>query len=46
MDFPHLVLARLYEHVEPIDRGNRYEDPCTPCLKRRIWGESQAGAHS
>jgi len=27
MDFPHLVLARLYEHVEPIDRGNRYEDP-------------------
>ena len=23
MDFPHLVLARVYEHIEPIDRGDR-----------------------
>jgi hypothetical protein len=27
MDFPHLILARLYQHIEPIDRGDRYEDP-------------------
>ena len=27
MDFPHAVIARLYEHIEPIDRGERYEDP-------------------
>lgn len=27
MHYPHFVLARLYEHIEPIDRGNRYEDP-------------------
>src|SRR5262245_31201246 len=27
MNYPHFVIARLYEHIEPIDRGNRYEDP-------------------
>jgi hypothetical protein len=27
MAFPHAVIARLYEHIEPIDRGERYEDP-------------------
>jgi hypothetical protein len=27
VDFPHVVIARLYEHIEPIDRGERYEDP-------------------
>jgi hypothetical protein len=26
MSYPHLVIARLYEYIEPIDRGNRYED--------------------
>ena len=34
MDFPHLVLARLHEHVEPIDRGNRYEDPLQAVLEK------------
>jgi len=29
---PHLVVARLYEHVEPIDRGERYEDPLQDAL--------------
>ena len=27
MDFPHLILARVYEYIQPIDRGERYEDP-------------------
>ena len=32
MDFPHVVLARLHEHIEPIDRGERYEDPLQAVL--------------
>ena len=38
MEFPHVVIARLYEHIEPIDRGNRYEDPLQAALD-----EAQAG---
>jgi hypothetical protein len=34
MDVRHLVLARLYEHVEPIDRGDRYEDPLQAVLEK------------
>ncbi len=34
MDFPHLVLARVYEHIEPIDRGDRYEDPLHATLEK------------
>ena len=33
MDFPHVVLARVYEHIEPIDRGDRYEDPLQAVLE-------------
>jgi hypothetical protein len=33
MDFPHLILARFYEHIEPIDRGERYEDPLQASLE-------------
>ena len=43
MDFPHLVLARLYEHVEPIDRGNRYEDPLQAQLETRQAGQVTGG---
>ena len=32
MDFPHLVRARVYEHIEPINRG-RYEDPLHELLE-------------
>src|SRR5262245_371758 len=32
MDFPHVVIARMYEHIEPIDRGARYEDPLQAVL--------------
>jgi hypothetical protein len=38
MAYPHFVLARLYEHIEPIDRGGRYEDPLQARLE-----ETQAG---
>jgi hypothetical protein len=33
MTDPVMVVARLYEHVEPIDRGERYEDPLDDALK-------------
>lgn len=39
MDYPHLVLARLYEPIEPMDRGSRYEDPLHEALD-----EAQVGA--
>lgn len=39
MSFPHMVIARLYEYIEPIDRGNRYEDPLHAVLE-----SAQAGA--
>ena len=43
MNFPHVVLARLYEHVEPIDRGNRYEDPLQAQLDPRHAGRVTGG---
>ena len=33
MTNPVMIVARLYEHVEPIDRGERYEDPLDDALK-------------
>ena len=43
MDFPHVVLARLYEHIEPIDRGERYEDPLQAALERTNIGQVTGG---
>jgi hypothetical protein len=43
MSFPHVVLARLYEHVEPIDRGNRYEDPLQAHLDAQHAGRVTGG---
>ena len=43
MDHPHLVLARVYEHIEPIDRGERYEDPLDDALKQRGAGRVTGG---
>jgi hypothetical protein len=43
MSFPHLVLARLYEHLEPIDRGNRYEDPLQEALAANSLGQVTGG---
>jgi hypothetical protein len=43
MSFPHVVVARLYEHVEPIDRGNRYEDPLQAVLETATLGRVTGG---
>jgi len=43
MDFPHLVLARVYEHIEPIDRGDRYEDPLQATLEKKGIGRVTGG---
>ena len=43
MSFPYLVLARLYEHLEPIDRGNRYEDPLQARLEESKLGQVTGG---
>lgn len=43
MEFPHLVLARLYEHIEPIDRGDRYEDPLQAVLEKAGLGRVTGG---
>ena len=49
MDFPHVVVARLYEHIEPIDRGERYEDPLQAALDEtnagRVTGGIVSAAH-
>ena len=43
MNSPHFVVARLYEHVEPIDRGERYEDPLQSVLESRGIGRVTGG---
>jgi hypothetical protein len=43
MDFPHVVVARLYEHIEPIDRGGRYEDPLQALLDETNAGRVTVG---
>ena len=43
MNFPHVVLARLYEHIEPIDRGERYEDPLDGVLAQTNIGRVTGG---
>lgn len=43
MDFPHLVLARVYEHIEPMDRGDRYEEPLHDTLERLKLGRVTGG---
>ena len=43
MAYPHLVLARMYEYIEPIDRGERYEDPLQSALEARKAGAVTGG---
>ena len=45
-----MLIARLYEHIEPLDRGARYEDPLDDALRDAALGEvtgggSQLGQH-
>lgn len=41
--FPHLVIARIPEHIEPMDRGPRYEDPVHDALGIRDLGVVTGG---
>ena len=43
MDYPHFVLARFFEHIEPIDRGSRYEDPLNDALEAAGIGRVTGG---
>jgi len=42
MPNPHVIVARFYEHIEPIDRG-RYEDPLQAALEQANAGEVTGG---
>jgi len=43
MEYPHFVLARFFEHIEPIDRGDRYEDPLNDALESAGIGRVTGG---
>jgi hypothetical protein len=43
MTYPHVVVARLYEHIGPIDRGERYEDPLHAVLESKGLGQVTGG---
>lgn len=43
MEYPHFVLARFYEHIMPIDRGSRYEDPLNDALESAGIGRVTGG---
>jgi len=41
--YPHQLTARFHEHIEPIDRGERYEDPLENALKASSAGAVTGG---
>src|SRR5262245_39731545 len=43
MTFAHPVTARLWEPIQPIARGERYEDPLDAALKKAGLGEVDGG---
>ena len=43
MPDPVTLIARLYEHIEPLDRGERYEDPLDDALRAAQIGEVTGG---
>jgi hypothetical protein len=43
MKFPHPVTARLWEPIQPIARGERYEDPLQAALQKAGLGEVDGG---
>ncbi len=43
MEFPHAVTARMYENIEPMDRGSRYEDPLQAELEKSQTGQVTGG---
>jgi len=43
MPDPVTLTARLHEHIEPLDRGERYEDPLDTALRAADLGEVTGG---
>ena len=43
MSHPHWVLARMYEYIEPFDRGHRYEEPLQAALEGAQAGRITGG---
>ena len=43
MEFSEFVLARIYENIQPIDRGERYEDPLQAVLEEKGVGQVTGG---
>ena len=41
--FDKLVVARIWESIQPIDRGERYEDPLQEALEQKGLGEVTGG---
>jgi hypothetical protein len=37
------IVARVFEHIEPLDRGSRYEDPLDAALRAARLGEVTGG---
>ncbi len=40
---PVIVVARLLDRAQPLDRGEPYEDPLDGLLSERGWGEVSGG---
>jgi hypothetical protein len=43
MSDPHVVIARFHEHIEPLARGERYEDPLHAALEQAGLGRVTGG---
>jgi hypothetical protein len=41
--YPHVITARLKAHIEPIDRGEWYEDPLSEILEKNQMGKVTGG---
>lgn len=45
-EFPHFVYAKMWEAIQPIARGERYEDPLQDALEAAGLGEISGGGSS
>jgi hypothetical protein len=41
--YPHVITARLKAHIEPMDRGEWYEDPLSEILEKKQMGKVTGG---
>jgi hypothetical protein len=42
-NYPHLVTAKIYDPVQPLERGEKYEDPLFDSLEERGVGRVSGG---